>query len=91
VEADPKSHPLFPAVLLGYDRDCRCLEYIFLLRDLVSVRDALGLELGTDRFLLDGVYKYAEYADGVLWDGFTDGFCDYVYACADHLEVEVVD
>lgn len=90
MEADAKSHPLFPAVVLGYDWNCGCLEYIFLLRNLVSMRDTLGLELGADRVFSDGVYGHAQYADGVLWDGCADGFCDYAYACADHLEVEDV-
>lgn len=90
MEADAKSHSLFPAVVLGDDWDCCCLEYIFLLRDLVSMRNALGLELGADRVFSNRVYGYAEYADCFLWDGCPDGFCDHVDACADHLEVEDV-
>jgi hypothetical protein len=90
VEADAKPHPLFPAVVLGYDWNCCCLEYIVLLCDLISVRDALEFELGADRAFFDGVYGHAEYADRVLWDGCADGFRDYVYACADHLEAEDV-
>jgi len=56
MEADAKSYPLFPVVLLGYDCDCCCLEYIFLLRDLIPMRDTLGLELGTDWVLFDRVH-----------------------------------
>ena len=90
MEADAKSHSLVPAVVLGDDWDCCFLEYIFLLRDLVPMRNALGLELGADRVFSDGVYGYAEYADCVLWDGCPDGLCDYVDASADYLEVEDV-
>jgi hypothetical protein len=87
VEADAKSHPLFPAAVLGHDWDRCCLEYIVLLRDIVSVRNTLGLELGADRIFPDGVYGYAQHVDGVLWDRCVDRFCDYAYAGADHLEV----
>lgn len=90
MEAHAESHSLIPAVLLDYDWDCCCLEYIFLLRDLIPMRDAMGLELGANRFFSDSVHGYAKYADGVLWDGCADGFCDYAYACADYLEVEDV-
>ncbi|KAJ5630200.1 Carboxylesterase type B [Penicillium longicatenatum] len=51
------------------------------------MRDTLGLELGANRIFPDGVYGYAQYVDSILWDGRADGFCDYAYACADHLGV----
>lgn len=90
MEAHAEPYPIFSVIVLGYDCHCCCLEYIFLLRDFVSMRDKLGLELGTDRLLSDTMYGYTEYVDGLLWDRCVDRFCDYAHARSDNLAAENV-